>query len=84
MLDALTGCRPRGSHSPIEKLSDREFEVFQLIGRGQTTKQIGAELHISPKTVDVHRSKLKEKLGLDDAPSLIRYAVRWVESQSIG
>jgi DNA-binding NarL/FixJ family response regulator len=84
LLDSLTGRRPRGSSSPIEKLSDREFEVFQLIGQGRSTRDIAKELRLSPKTVDVHRGHIKEKLELKDATSLIRYAVRWVESQDGG
>jgi DNA-binding NarL/FixJ family response regulator len=81
LLDSLTGHRPRGSNSPIEKLSDREFEVFQLIGQGKSTRGIATQLHLSPKTVDVHRGHIKEKLELTDATSLVRYAVRWVETQ---
>lgn len=82
LLDAMTRPPARGSHSPIGKLSDREFEVFQLIGQGKNTRDIAAQLHLSPKTVDVHRSHIKDKLELQDATALIRYAVRWVESQS--
>ncbi len=81
-LDAVTGHRPRGSTSPIEKLSDREFEVFRLLGCGKSTKEIAQSLNLSPKTVDVHRGRIKEKLQLKDAPSLIHHAVRWVEAQA--
>ncbi len=81
ILEDLSTRRPRGSTSPIERLTDREFEVFQLIGQGKGTREIAAELHLSPKTVDVHRSHLKEKLGLQDATALIRHAVRWVETR---
>ena len=84
LLDSLTGHRPRGSNSPIEKLSDREFEIFQLVGQGKSTRDIAKQLHLSPKTVDVHRGHIKEKLELKDATSLIRYAVRWVETQDGG
>ena len=82
ILDALTGRRPRGSRSPIEKLSDREFEIFQLIGVGRGTREIAERLHLSPKTVDVHRSHIKQKLELSDSTALIRHAVRWVETQN--
>jgi DNA-binding NarL/FixJ family response regulator len=82
LLDAVTGRRPRGSTSPIEKLSDREFEVFRLLGSGQSTKEVAEALHLSPKTVDVHRGRIKEKLQLKDASSLIHHAVRWVETQA--
>lgn len=81
ILDNLSGSKPRGSHSPIEKLSDREFEIFQLIGQGKSTRDIAKQLHLSPKTVDVHRGHIKEKLELKDATSLVRHAVRWVETQ---
>ena len=81
ILDGISGGKPRGSSSPIEKLTDREFEVFQLIGQGKSTRDIAEQLHLSPKTVDVHRANIKEKLGLTDVTALIRYAVRWVETQ---
>jgi DNA-binding NarL/FixJ family response regulator len=82
LLDAVTGRRPRGSTSPIEKLSDREFEVFRLLGSGKNTKEVAEALHLSPKTVDVHRGRIKEKLQLKDASSLIHHAVCWVEAQA--
>lgn len=81
LLQTMTGHRPRGSDSPIQKLSDREFEIFQWIGRGLGTREISEQLHISPKTVDVHRASIKKKLGLKKAPELVRHAVRWVESE---
>jgi DNA-binding NarL/FixJ family response regulator len=83
ILDSLSSRRPRGSSSPIAKLTDREFEIFQLIGHGRSTRDIAAELHLSPKTVDVHRGHIKEKLGLEDATALVRHAVRWVETPGV-
>ena len=80
ILEGLSGARPRSS-SPIEKLTDREFEIFQLIGQGKSTRDIAGQLNLSTKTVDVHRSHIKEKLELNDVTSLIRHAVRWVETQ---
>jgi len=80
LLDAMTG--RRGASSPIETLSDREFEVFRLIGQGKSTRDIAAQLHLSSKTVDVHRAHIKEKLELKDATALVRHAVRWVEMQA--
>jgi DNA-binding NarL/FixJ family response regulator len=67
--------------SPIEQLSDREFEVFQLIGCGKSTAQIATELHMSTKTVEAHRARVKEKLDLNTMPELISFASRWVETQ---
>lgn len=84
MVETMTSRTPRGSSSPIAKLSDREFEVFQLIGQGQSSREIARQLHLSPKTVDVHRSHIKEKLELTDVTSLVRHAVRWVEAQGGG
>lgn len=83
ILENLSARRPRGSSSPIEKLTDREFEVFRLIGQGKSTRDIAEQLHLSPKTVDVHRGHIKEKLELKDVTSLVRHAVRWVETQSL-
>ncbi len=82
-LDNMSGRKPRGSTSPIEKLTDREFEVFQLIGQGKSTRDIAKQLNLSSKTVDVHRGHIKEKLGLQDTTALVRHAVRWVETQSL-
>ena len=80
ILAIFSGQRP-GNHSPIEKLSDREFEVFQLIGQGQGTRQIAQRLHLSVKTVEVHRGNIKRKLQLQSGNDVIRYAIRWAEAQ---
>ena len=82
ILDNLSARKPRGSSSPIEKLSDREFEIFQLIGQGKGTRDIAKQLHLSPKTVEVHRGHIKEKLGLKDATALVHQAIRWFEAES--
>jgi DNA-binding NarL/FixJ family response regulator len=84
IFDAFSGRRPGSQASPIEKLTDREFEVLQLIGQGLTTKAIAQRLNLSSKTVDVHREHIKEKLQLENSTSLIHYAVRWVESHGSG
>jgi len=68
----------------MDLLSDRELEIFQLIGNGFGTRQIAEKLHVSVKTVEVHRVNIKEKLQLKTAPELIRYAVRWVEAETAG
>jgi DNA-binding NarL/FixJ family response regulator len=83
ILEGFSGRRAASAGSPIEQLTDREFEVFQLIGQGKGTRQIAEQLHLSVKTVEVHRQHIKEKLKLTDAPSLARYAVQWVESQGV-
>jgi DNA-binding NarL/FixJ family response regulator len=81
ILDLFSNQRPRGSDSPIQRLTDREFEVYQLIGNGLTTKEIADQLHLSHKTVAVHRGNIKEKLGIASATELVRHAVRWVETE---
>lgn len=83
ILEIFSGRRAETNRPAIEKLTDREFEVFQLIGQGKGTRQIAESLHLSVKTVEVHRLHIKEKLELEDAPSLVRYAVRWVETQKV-
>jgi DNA-binding NarL/FixJ family response regulator len=84
VLDAFAGARPRGSHSPLEKLSDREFEVFRLFGEGKTAKEIAGQLNLSPKTISVHRDHIKEKLEFTTSAEMIRQAVRYVETEQLG
>ncbi len=79
ILENFSGRRPDESSSPVEQLSDREFEVFQLIGQGKSTREIAEHLHLSVKTVEVHRAHIKEKLSLRNANELVRFAARWVE-----
>jgi DNA-binding NarL/FixJ family response regulator len=69
--------------SPISRLSDRELEVLTLIGRGLSSKEISERLHLSQKTVDSHRTHLKEKLNLPSAPELVKFAFEWVSSQEV-
>ncbi len=82
ILDHFTGAGSAKGHSPMGTLTDREFEVFKFIGDGCSTREIARRLHLSPKTVDVHRQNLKAKLKLPNATSLVQHAVRWVEAQS--
>lgn len=81
ILEIFSGRRSGALHSPVERLSDREFEVFQLIGQGQGTRQIAQHLHLSVKTVEVHRANIKRKLELKSGTDLVRYAIRWAEAQ---
>ena len=64
--------------SPVDKLSDRELEVLQLFGRGKTTREVAEALHLSVKTIETHRTHIKEKLGFKNAEEMIRFAVEWV------
>lgn len=80
ILEVFSGQHTRENGSPVQRLTDREFEVFQLIGEGKGTREIAGHLHLSVKTVEVHRAHIKEKLELKSATDLVRYAVRWCES----
>ena len=64
----------------VQSLSDREFEIFQLIGQGENTRDIAKKLGLSVKTVEVHRLNIKSKLKLTTASELIHFAVRWMQS----
>jgi len=61
----------------VERLTDRELRVLELIGQGFTMRQIAESLHIDVKTVETYRSRIKEKLNLKDAPEVLQYAIRW-------
>jgi len=67
--------------TPIENLSDREFEVFRLIGEGFKASQIAKQLHLSIKTIETYRSRIKEKLNLPNAAELLQYSIKWAKSQ---
>jgi DNA-binding NarL/FixJ family response regulator len=64
--------------SPVENLSDRELEVFNLIGEGLDTYQIAEKMRVSHKTVETYRARIKEKMGLDSGTALLRHAVQWL------
>ena len=68
----------------VSRLSDREFEVFEHLGGGLSTLQIAERLGISPKTVEVHRARIREKIELPNGAALVRYAVRWLETRDLG
>ena len=81
ILEIFSGRRTDKAHSPVERLSDREFEVFQLIGQGEGTREIAERLRLSIKTVEVHRANIKKKLELKSGADLVRYAIRLTEAQ---
>jgi len=67
---------------PTDKLSDRELEILELIGKGRDVHEISDALHISRKTVETHRAHIKEKLNLKNAREVNRFAAQWVEGQA--
>lgn len=77
MICRSVGGRPTGK-MPIETLSNRELEVFKMIGNGMTTAEISKALHLSVKTVETHRQRIKDKLQIADANKLVREATQWV------
>ncbi|MFH1153534.1 MAG: response regulator transcription factor [Pseudomonadota bacterium] len=84
ILDSLlekVGEEPVNAHeSPVKHLTDRELEIFQMIGRGFSTGQIADQLNLSVKTISAHRERIKQKLGLRTSGELIRYCVLWLET----
>jgi DNA-binding NarL/FixJ family response regulator len=83
VLEIFSGRRRRTDDTTIGKLTDREFEVFRLLGQGLTTREIGQQLRLGTKTVETHRFHIREKLGLKSGPALIKYAVRWAGTQGL-
>jgi DNA-binding NarL/FixJ family response regulator len=83
IVDTFAGRRRENGDSSLGLLTDREFEVFELLGQGLPTAEIGRRLHLSPKTVDSHRLHIKEKLQLTSLPELLRYAVRWAATEEL-
>ncbi len=84
VLRDLTDRRAPIQSSPIERLSDRELEVFRRIGEGLGTREIAQQLHLSIKTIETYRAHIKEKLSLVTASELTRSAVSWVENELHG
>ncbi|MBA7692108.1 Oxygen regulatory protein NreC [subsurface metagenome] len=82
MMCKLVGGKPEIGASPIEHLSDRELEVFLLLGQGHGTRQIAGKLHLSIKTIETYRAHIKEKLNLASAAELLQYAIQWAGSRS--
>lgn len=81
VLNTMVGGGPESRGLAVEALSDRELEVFHLIGQGLTTKQIAQDLNLSVKTVEAHREHIKSKLDLKSGPRLMKYAMQWAQAQ---
>jgi DNA-binding NarL/FixJ family response regulator len=78
LLDGLAGAAGTQEQSPMDRLSNRELEVFELIGRGMTTGKIADHLGLSTKTIEAHRENIKKKLGLLTGQELTRRAMHWL------
>ncbi|MEJ1974234.1 MAG: response regulator transcription factor [Lacunisphaera sp.] len=83
MLHRFVNNRKEAVGFSMDTLSDREMEVFQLIGNGYSTRQIAAKLNLSVKTIDSYREHLKLKLQLEAGKDLVRYAIQWMKSEGV-
>jgi DNA-binding NarL/FixJ family response regulator len=81
MLQHIAQGKGKVVSSPIEQLTDRELEVFRLIGEGHSTRQIAGELHLSIRTVEAYREYIKAKLNLKNATELVQHAFHWVHHE---
>lgn len=72
------------AESPIQVLSDRELEVFELIGQGKSSAEISKQLHLAAKTIETYRSRIKDKLGYKNATEMMFQAIKWVENENSG
>lgn len=84
LLMGLASGQDTVAQSPFDVLSDRELEVFELTGRGYGTREIAERLHLSVKTVESYRARIKNKLNLSSAAELMQHAVQWVEGEGAG
>lgn len=80
LLRRVAGKKEEPDTDPKAALSDRELEVFELLGQGNTINEIADHLHLSPKTIETYRAHLKEKLRVSSSQQLARLAFQWVES----
>ena len=83
LFGAATGTKSP-MQSPLEVLSDRELEVFEMTGRGLPTREIAERMHLSVKTVESYRARIKTKLNLESGTELMQHAVHWVEGEGSG
>jgi DNA-binding NarL/FixJ family response regulator len=82
ILEIFSGGQTGIDRSSIQKLSDREFEVFEALGEGLSSHEIAKKLHLSAKTVDAHRANIKTKLKINTTAELISFSARWAATQS--
>lgn len=83
MAGRLSSSRKAAESSPVERLSDRELEIFRLLGQGRTTAEIAGDLNLSLKTVQVYCARAKEKFGVTSLTELLRAAIRWEDASHV-
>ncbi|GMV93540.1 MAG: DNA-binding response regulator [Candidatus Hydrogenedentota bacterium] len=84
LMQRLVGSRSPAEVPSIARLSDRELEVYTLVGQGLKTREVAAKLNLSVKTVETYREHIKEKLGLKNATELVQSAIKWVHTERTG
>lgn len=82
LIGQLVRGRVDSGEGPVNRLTDRELEVFRMIGRGRSTRQIAEDLHISIKTVEAYRAHIKEKLQLKTSHQLVQHAIEWTHRET--
>jgi DNA-binding NarL/FixJ family response regulator len=82
-IEQMAGRAAEAGQPPESALTDRELEVFELVGRGLSTREVAKTLHLSPKTVETYRGRIKEKLGLSDSTELLHRAVRYAQDRGL-
>lgn len=82
LLTRVVGQQRPEAALPVSSLADRELQVFELIGRGFSTRQVAEHLHLDVKTIETYRARIKEKLNLKDASELLQRAIAWVHSRT--
>ncbi|MDA3916210.1 MAG: response regulator transcription factor [Deltaproteobacteria bacterium] len=80
LVNKLGDKSAQGQDSPVQSLTDRELEIFQMIGKGFSSGPIAVQLNLSVKTIGAHRERIKQKLGLKTSSEMVRYAVLWLET----
>jgi DNA-binding NarL/FixJ family response regulator len=83
LLQSFTGTPAKKKGPLIDSLSNRELEVFQLLGQGHSTRQIADILHLSVKTVETYYAHIKEKMKLKDGRELLMQSIQWVQNQKL-
>jgi len=83
LLRSFAGSRGKDDAAPLERLSDRELQIFRMIGEGRSVRDIAEGLFLSPKTIETHKENMKQKLGLASSNDLLRYAIETRVSEGI-
>jgi DNA-binding NarL/FixJ family response regulator len=81
VITKFTHRKAEGETDAVERLSDRELEILELIGKGKEVRQIAKQLHLSPKTVETHRAHIKDKLDLKNSREVARFAIQWLNAR---